>query len=225
MGANPERSWTEYDDGLLYTLWIVSSLLTGRGERLECLNPPFAIDYHQGERVFTAAPFQVLAWASPGDGTYLHDSSFLFATGRGGLTVTAAAAAFRAAGNARRRGQAERDAMPRWMPVDQGTVWVSSHGFRIGTMRGLTTWPWSSVDGMQMVNQGDVQIQAQSVDGPINCQIVSPAAELIFALWVLALQVPHPQWMDRGWIPAHWLSWAAAQGKQMPFNDPTEIGL
>ena len=225
MRRNPSRDWTDYDEGLLYTLWVVDCLLTDRADQLQYVNPPFVIDHTGGERIYAQAPFQLLEWAAPGDGTYQHDSSFFFATGRGGLTMTAAAAVFRAHGNARRRAQATQSAVPRWLPADQGTAWVSSHGFWIQTMRGLFPWPWESVAGMQVVNQGNVQLQGSSTAGPVSWQVVSPAAELMFALWVLTRRVPHPQWMNRDWIPPNWIHWASERGKRLPFTDAGDIDV
>ena len=225
MGKRPVREWTPSDEGLLYTLWVVSSLLRGRADQLQYVNPPFAIDYPAGERVYNSAPFQLREWGAPGDGSYMHNSSFFFATGRGGLTMTAAAAAIRAAGNSNRRSQAAQNAVPRWMPADQGTIWVSSLGFWMQTMRGLFPWPWESVHGMEIVGQGNVQVYGQSTNGPMTWQIVSPAAELLFGLWVITRKVPHPQWMDRSWIPPNWIRWATDLGKNLPFDDPTEVDV
>jgi hypothetical protein len=55
-------------------------------------------------------------------------------------------------------------------------------------------------------------------------QIVSRAAEMILAFWVLTLRVPHQQWMTRAWIPPNWIPWAAA-GKQTPSSDPADMNV
>ncbi len=224
MGHEPVREWTSYDDGLLSTLHVVNNVLRDQGTRLHHLHPPFVTDYAGGERVYTQAPLQVLDWAAPGDGSYQHSSSFFLATGRGGLAMTAAVAAFRSAENSDRRAQAARDAIPRWLPVDQGTAWISNRGLWLQTMRGVFLWPWESMQGMQVLGQGHLQIQGQSSAGPINWQIVSPGAELVFALWVLARRVPHPQWLDRSWIPTNWIPWATSLGRPTPFGDLDELG-
>lgn len=219
------RDWTDFDEGLLHTLWVVADSLNGRHSAIPHLYPSFVTDYSGGERVYAARPFQLLEHVAPGDGSYLHHSSTILATGRDGLKLTAAAAAGQAWGNAKRRRRAEMDAIPRWTPVDHGTLWVSNHRFWIESVRGLFPWHWGAVRGINMISQGNVHVHGQSEQGAVSWQIVSPAAEMIFALWVLTLRVPHQQWMTRAWIPPNWIPWAAGLGKQTPFSDAADVNV
>jgi hypothetical protein len=81
----------------------------------------------------------VLEWL-PGTGAYVHKSGFFVGSGWVGLAAGAAFAAFTAAGNSRRRAEAEHDAQYRWRPVDQGRLFLTNYRFCVQGNHWLDVW-------------------------------------------------------------------------------------
>ncbi len=91
--------WTGRDSALWETCEIAVDLARGvnpspRADIVSSFPPQLARD----ERFWAAGPFLLSEVHPFGDGTYRHNGGFFFATGRGGLTMTAAVAALRATG-------------------------------------------------------------------------------------------------------------------------------
>ena len=74
------RSWTDADQALLYTCHLAADLLTGRPMRPAPVRAPFPPRYSVEETYLASGPFTLSIHAAPGDGSYMHDSSFFFAT-------------------------------------------------------------------------------------------------------------------------------------------------
>lgn len=211
-----ERTWTQFDDGLLRAAWIAERADSGRLHELDAVPSPFATT-HPGDRVLAASPYELSTWCAPGDGSYHHSGAFLLATGRRGLALTAAVAAGVASGNARRRRQAALDAVPRWLATDRGTLWVGTHGFRLQNTVGLAFWAWQYVDAVRCLGQGSVEVQGRSASGPASIRILAPSAESLFVLWVHARgALTHPDWVARTWLRDDWLAWAHHLGCPVP---------
>src|SRR3954447_12327914 len=206
-----EAGWTDRDSALWHTCEIAADLSQRRvpEPRLRVVSnfpPRLGAD----ERYWAAGPFALHEQRPFGDGSYTHDSGFFLATGRAGLTATAAVAAFRAAGNARRRRQAERDAIPRWTQIDCGTVYLSRYGIHLNSPVGVFPWAWSSITAAQMIAPAAVHIFADSTRGPVSWILQSDWAELFFVAWALTCHPQHPQLVTGTWLPPGWLQRCAA---------------
>jgi hypothetical protein len=207
-----ERAWTDRDSALWHTCEIAVDVAAGRHPKsAPTVATAFPPSFGPGEVVWASGPFRLLDHRAPGDGTYQENQSFFFATGRGGLAATAAVAATRAAGNRSRRRAAEWAAQPRWMQIDQGTVYVSSHGLYLHTVNAVLTWSWTSITAATMVGPGDMHFNGDSVSGPISWILRSDWAELSFVLWAIARHPQHVQLLTGGWLPPGWLEWCASQ--------------
>ena len=164
-----------------------------------------------GETMLAQGPFAALEYRAVGDGTYLRDSGFFFATGAAGLAVAAAAAMARSGGNAARRAAAQADAMPRWVQTGVGELTVSTTGFYFDGHY----WSWADVDQMTVTDE-HFEMRGTSLDGPIHWTLRTPWAELVFVLWALHTHRQHPQLFNTAWLPPDYLAWVLASGYQVP---------
>lgn len=216
-----QRSWTAYDDVLMYTCAVLSTIQERRWDDLADVTTHFPLQV-EGERVLLEQPFRLLTWGAPGTGTYHRNDSTLIATGRIGVPLMFGHAVGRAVGNSHRKAAAAADAVPRWTPTDEGQLFVSTHGFYLHATNGLHRWGWESIDGAGIAGPALVQIQGQATTGPVNWQLSTHAAELIFILWALVRHHDHPQLVTESWLPAGWAAWAHhTVGKTPPAVDHT----
>lgn len=162
--AGHRRVWTPYDDGLVRTAWIAALATAGRLHELDAVPAAFA-PADSSERVLAVSPYELSVWAAPGDGSYRHSGSVVLASGRSGLTITADVAAGVATGNARRRRRAAQNAVPRWLPSERGSLWVSTHGFRLQSVHGLAFWTWQLIDSIRCLGLGAVEVQGRAATG------------------------------------------------------------
>jgi hypothetical protein len=206
------RSWTDADQALLYTCHLAADLLAGRPMRPAPVRAPFPPRYSVEETYLASGPFTLSIHAAPGDGSYMHDSSFFFATGRGGLAATAGFAAVRAMGNSRRRAQAQEQAIARWLPRHAGEVTVSDHGMYLRNIQDFFAWDWHSIDSAEVVAFNTVILAAPSTQGTTHWLLQSQYAELVFLLWAKTRYPGHPQLQHHAWLPPNWAPWATAQG-------------
>ena len=210
----PERAWTDADQALLYTCHLAADVLAGRQPRPAPCPSPFPPQFSTYEQFLATGPFSLSTYDAPGDGTYSHDSSFFFATGKAGLAATAGLAAARAAGNSQRRKQAAYQTIPRWIPVYSGTVTVSDEGAYLRTMQEFIPWDWPMIRSAQMVGFNLGVLAVPRADGRLGHWLLqSHYAELVFVLWAAKMYPSHPQLVDGSWLPANWLHWARDQGQ------------
>lgn len=213
--------WTDRDTALWHTCEIAIDLAQGRvpaprSQVVSIFPPQLAAD----EQYWAAGPFALHEQQAFGDGSYLHDSGFFFATGPGGLTTTAAVAAFRAAGNARWRHRAEQAAIPRWTQIDYGTLYLSRYGMHLQSPGGVFPWAWPSISAAQMVGPATVYILGNSVRGPVPWILQSDWAELLFVVWALACHRQHPQLITGTWLPPGWLQRCAEYSHPTRLSSP-----
>jgi len=98
------------------------------GQRPQAIQVPFRLS--DNETCYAQGPAQIWQFLE-GDGTYVHKS-------RGGFgLVGLALVAGTAVGNNARRSRASREAVPRFRPVDQGTMYLTDRRFVI---QGQTQW-------------------------------------------------------------------------------------
>ena len=199
--------WSDRDSALWHTCEIAVDLALGHAPepRLEIVSV-FPSQLAADERYWAAGPYALEDQRARGDGSYRHDSSFFVATGRGGLAATAAVAAFGAGGNARRRRQAQLDAVPRWTWIDGGTLYLSRHGAHMHGAGGVHAWDWPSITAAQMVGPAAVHMFGNSTQGPVSWIVRSDWAELFFLAWAVARHPRHPQLLTGAWLPPGWLA-------------------
>ena len=200
------KDWSSHDAGVWHTCDIAASIIHGRLNQRPEILAPFPMRFDSTEKLLAYGGFDLLVIGTLGDGTYQHNSGFLFATGAAGLALTGAHAVTKAMGNSRRRREAEAAAAPRWLKVDGGTLWVSSHGFYMQTSAGLFPWNWQAIDSMAMVAPADVHVQGQSQTDAISWRFRSDWAELLFVVWALVRHPRHPQLLDGSWLPDGWVN-------------------
>jgi hypothetical protein len=209
--AEPVRgsAWTDRDTALLWTCQAVRQIVSG--ERISARTPtPFALP-HPSTRAHFRGPVRVFSWTTGGDGSYVHRSGFVGGTGVLGIALIAGSLTANAAGNARRRQQAEQNARPAWRHQFDADVYVTDAGFVLHDRTGLSMWPLSCLDVMQMLAPETVLVQGRAADGPFSWRLQTPWAELIFAMWALARHPDHTQLRDGTWLPPGWLAWAREQ--------------
>src|SRR4051812_40547372 len=121
--------WGAHDSALWYTCEIAVDLVNGRvpASTPEVL-APFP-PQHPDSSFWASGEFSLLDLRAAGDGSYMHNGGFFFATGSIGLAATAITAVGRAAGNRARRKAAEEAAVPRWTVIDAGHLYVAPSGF------------------------------------------------------------------------------------------------
>lgn len=224
----PGPAWSQHDSAIWHTVEIASSALAGTLHERHALASPFPPQIAPDEQLLAQAPFELLIHHAKGNGSYQHDGGMFYATGRGGLVMTAGVAAVRAAANRRRREAAAADAIARWRLADQGTVWVSTDGFYLQTTRGLFLWGWGAIQSAQLCNPASVLVHGAADHGPVSWIIRSDWAELIFVLWAFCRHPNHPTLRHGAWLPSGWVERCRAAGFAPPPSalrlDRTPIG-
>lgn len=202
-----EGAWTARDDALWTTAEIAVLLRRGLLDQRHPLPVPFAMRLGgYDERILAHGPFQLFSWTAPGNGEYMHNTSSLIATGRGGIAMMAGFAAVRAMGNSSRRREAAALSQPRWMQIDQGTVAVGNFGFYLHGPSGVHPWGWHGVYVASLTAPGQLSIEGMGEHGPVRWLLNSDWAELIFLLWASVCSPQHPQLSGAAWLPQEWLT-------------------
>lgn len=223
MKRKPDAAptWTDYDTALWHTCQIAFDLVRGNspGPAYRVL-APFPARFAPDERFWCSGGFQLLEQRASGDGSYVHDSSFFFATGAAGIIGTAAFAASRAAGNSARRTAAQAATIPRWTVVDAGQLHLSRLGFYMQSASGIFPWNYAAVSGAQMVGPRTMHFYGESERGQVSWLLVSDWAELSFLTWAITHHPQHPQLHTGGWLPPGWLHWASERGHRTHLSTP-----
>ena len=224
----PGLAWNRHDSAIWHTCDISTSALAGTLNERPLLSSPFPPQIAVDEQLLAQGPFELLTFHAVGNGSYRRDGGTFFATGRGGLAITAGVAAVRAAANRRRRAAAATDAIPSWRLVDQGTLWISTAGFYLETIRGLFPWGWGSVQSAQLCSPASTLVHGTTDGGPVGWIIRSDWAELIFVLWAFCRHPSHPMLRHGAWLPPGWVERCNAAGFAPPASalrlDRTRIG-
>lgn len=212
----PTPAWSRHDSALWHTCDIARSALDGTLAQRPAVSSPFPPQLRPDEQFLASAPFDLLTYHRVGDGSYHHAAGIFYATGRAGLATTIAVATLHAAANRRRRDAARAASAPRWVLDDAGTVWVSTAGFYLHTIRGLFPWGWDSLQSAQPLSPGAVLLHGNSTAGPVAWIIRCDWAELIFVLWALRMHPSHPALHQGAWLPHGWFDRCATAGFAFP---------
>lgn len=228
VGSEPQ--WTQRDEMLWTTAEIGLLLAQGRLADRPSLGVPFVLSLGgNSEAVYAYASFVLHSFAAPGDGSYLHATGQVYATGRGAVPLMLGSALAQSMANAARRRAAAALAQPRWMPADRGTVSVGSHGFYLHTAQGLYPWSWEGISMAVLVGPGRVQLVGEASTGQVNWILESDLAELVFLLWATVRNPGHEQLANRLWLPREWLAkarrHAGAQGGREANFTTLSLGL
>ncbi|QRY62584.1 hypothetical protein JVX90_19855 [Gordonia sp. PDNC005] len=192
----------QHDIAIWHTTQINSLIDSGRAAELPNLLTPFPVA--DSGTVLADGTFRLLNFESAGNGTYVHQSGFVFGTGGVGLAIAGGFALAQAAGNSRRRREAAALAQPQWRQIDAGQLWISTSTLHFSVPSQYYTWTYDSIDSMTLVAPRQAQFSGRSAHGPITWILESDWAELAFTVWARARHPRHPQFMTRGWIPPGW---------------------
>lgn len=206
--------WTKRDEVLLYTCALAWELAAGgpvvsAGE----VNASFPPTLGEEQPLWAAGPFTLHEWRAPGDGSWQSNQMVAFGTGAVGAGLVIGSLVGGAIANSRARRAAEAAAIPRWMQIDHGGLYLSHCGFYLHTPKNVLTWGWSSVTAATMTEPAAVHLNGNSVNGPVSWLLRSDWAELLFVTWALNRHPRHPQLVNGQWLPPDWLAHAHAHHK------------
>ena len=209
------------DSALRYIAMLAHDLLQGRRPASAAtIHAPFPAQFAPDEQLWSIGPFRLYDFRAPGDGTYVEDQSWFFATGGVGLALTAAFYGARKAGNARRRGEAAAALVPRWIEIGAGDLYTGTHGFYMHSPAGLWSWSWNDIQSSDVMGPAWVRFTGEGPGGQVNWSIVSDWAELLFLGWAMARHRGHPQLVTgNGWPgvwPGVWPGGPTASSKALP---------
>ena len=121
---------------LYYTCWLADAVRRGTdmGGVAEVL-APFPAPLGPGERLWASGPFRISEYRALGDGSWQVGGFVAGGTGAVGMGMLAGSLIGNARAKSRARNQAAANAIPRWVEIDRGTVFVSGHGWHITPLR------------------------------------------------------------------------------------------
>lgn len=216
MGLNGGPGWGQRDRMLLRTAQVIHAYVHGEFDQILPVPVDFAVGgSYPDNRIVAVAPFSLHCLQSRPAGSPVHEGAFFFATGRGGLAVTAGAAIGRAVVNARRRAAAASTAQPAWHHLDDGMVCINQFGFYLRTPTHLAWWDWDSILECHMAAPGRVGMLRTTPGGQDTYLLESDLAELLFASWAVVRQPQHAQFLRRVWLLPDWVArYRAAYGPE-----------
>lgn len=203
-GQSADEGYSRHDAAIWYTRGIVAAAEAGDVAALPRLATSFPPRHAVDEVVVASGRVDVMTWRALGDGSYVHNGGFFFATGAAGLAATALFAGAQAVGNSARRSQAAAAATPRWVHDWSAQLSVSTHGFYFEDATGLHAWDFGSVDSMELVGPAAVSVRGTSTNGPVSWILLTDWAELLLVFWALVRHRQHPQYVSGSWIPPGW---------------------
>lgn len=214
-GQRPNQTMSGHDTAVWHTVRIND--LIDRGSIDECprVTTTFA-PMDASEHVFAQGPFGLFNFEAMGDGSYVHSSGAVFATGGAAAAFAGAFTIAQALGNRQRKRVARAAAQPRWRQIDAGSLWVSSHGVHFATAMKYYSWAYSAIDALELISPGTIRFEGRSLNGPISWVLESDWAELAFTLWARSRHPNHPQFVSRAWVPAGWRERVIAGGYALP---------
>lgn len=206
-------AWTTRDEVLRYTCVLAEELAAGgvvvsAGE----VAAPFPPTLGEQQPLWAAGSFTLHEWRAPGDGSWQPTQTLAFGTGPVGAGLMIGSLIGGVIANSRARRAAEAAAVPRWMPIAHGGLYLSHRGFYLHTTRVLP-WDWASITAASMTEPATVHLSGTSEYGPVSWLLSSEWAELLFITWALSRHPRHPQLVDAQWLPPGWLAHAHTQHK------------
>ncbi|WP_322783182.1 hypothetical protein [Actinomyces bowdenii] len=211
----PLRPWTGQD----FVWWNTAAVLTAtrRGYRPSPVSPhidPVRRVFAADETMLATCDAELLMWRR-GDATYNPSRGFFLAGGPVGLALTAAFFGGQAYLNNRRKKAAEADAVEKWRHLARARLTVSTHGIYLGTGEGIMPVPFEQVQEVQLTAPGEIVMAATNASGSARWKLRAQWAELVLVLWAVRYLPNHPQLVSGSWLPADWLTHAAAHGYEV----------
>ncbi|WP_156096663.1 hypothetical protein [Amycolatopsis jejuensis] len=212
-----EAPWTYRDEVLSYTCQLAALLENGGDPaEVEEVLAPFPGRNVAGERFWASGPVVVSDFRALGDGSWSVSTPFVFGTGALGVGLVAGSLAGSAVARSRARRNAAAAATPRWVPIENGALYLSEHGFHLYTPQ-VHPWSWGGITGAAMVAPAVVHVAGNSKGGPVSWLLQSDWAELLFVSWAHAVHPRHPQLVTGQWLPPGWVE-HARRHRQVPGN-------
>ncbi|QKV78285.1 hypothetical protein [Amycolatopsis sp. Hca4] len=206
--ANPVPPWTQRDEVLWYTCYLAALLAGGQSTQdVHEVLAPFPPTIGGDEKFWACGSFVLSDFRALGDGSWQVSTPVVFGTGAVGLGLVAGTLVGGSIAKSRARRAAQAAAVPRWVPIEQGNVYLSQYGFYMHTPSVLR-WPWTDISGLSVVAPATVHFSGNSEHGPISWMLQSDWAELLFVSWALAVHPRHPQLVTGGWLPPGWVEHA-----------------
>lgn len=207
-------TWTPRDDALLYTCQLAAIMTNPNADYAEIPEMPAPFPPASGERLWAAGWFVLSDWTAVGDGGWQVSTPVVGGTGAVGAGALVGSLIGGAVTKKRAAAQAWADAQPRWVPVEEGTLFCSGDGFYMHTPRVLR-WHWAAITGANMVGPGTLHFSGESQNGSVSWLLTSDWAELVFVTWALHQHPHHPQLLT-GWLPPGWAEHARAYHQPLP---------
>lgn len=206
--------WTQRDEALRYTCHLVALMAEGHDfAHLTEVLAPFPTANEVDERLWAGGPFVLSEFRALGDGSWQVSTPVVFGTGALGVGLLAGSLVGGSVAKSRARRAAQAAAIPRWIPVEQGTLYLSQYGFYLHTPR-VVRWHWAAITGASMVAPATVHLTGDGASGPVSWLVQSDWAELLFASWALKIHPRHPQLVSGQWLPPGWLHHARFHQRQ-----------
>lgn len=163
-----EPGWTTRDEVLRYTCELAGELAAGgpvasAGE----VAAPFPPTLGEEQPLWGAGSFTLHEWRAPGDGSWQPNRTVALGTGAVGTGLVIGSLIGGVIGNSRARRAAEAAAIPRWMPIERGGLYLSHRGFYLHTARVLV-WDWASITAATMTEPAAVHLSGNSEHGPVS---------------------------------------------------------
>lgn len=215
-----QAAWTTRDEVLRYTCALAAELaaggpVTSAGE----VAAPFPPTLGEELPLWGSGAFTLHEWRAPGDGSWQPNRTMAFGTGPLGTGLVVGSLVGGVIANFRARRDAEAAAIPRWVPIEHGGLYLSRRGFYLHTPRVLV-WDWASITAASMTGPAAVHLNGNSEHGPVSWLLCSDWAELLFVTWALTRHARHPQLADGQWLPPGWLDHAEAHHQPVPLASP-----
>jgi hypothetical protein len=209
---SPDPAWTARDDVLRYTCMLADELAVGLSRPVASaaqVAAPFPTTLGEQQPLWASGSYTLHAWRAPGDGSWQANRTLAFGTGALGGGLVLGMLVGEMIGNSRARRAAEAAAIPRWMQIGHGTLYLGHRGFYRYTPQLLAPCEWADITAATMTGAGAVRISGNSTDGPPGTWLLcSVWAELLFVTWALTRHPRHPQLIDGQWLPTGWLDHA-----------------
>jgi hypothetical protein len=206
-------TWTEQDDALWRSCGIAAELFVHR--RLPDPVPvTFALQFAGAEeRILAWGRFERAWFGAIGDGTYRSSTTFVGGFGPLGLALGAATLTGSALGTSSRKARARRDATERWRPLDQGNLFVSTHGIYLDTGQEFLPFIHECILRADLTAPATLELTCTMADGTQQSYIITSWwAELVFLLWATRCSPHHPKLTNLAWLPRSFIDRLLASG-------------
>ena len=212
-----EVEWSPHELALWWTCEVMRDRL--RHERWpDAVPASFARQFHQEERIFQWGNYQRSWFGAAGD---VSNHSSMFSMGGfgaagvavGGAPAGAAPPNGSANGSPIRTSAAHHD-VTEWRPIDQGLLYLSSHGYYLLPSTGVVlSFPLESMVQADVGGPGVLLGTYSMANGSQEqFSVASVWAELLFVMWAHEHCPDHPRLTNLGFLPPEFVERVQASG-------------